>query len=102
MPSSLLSWNTHIRAIVKTPHVPGLHLERGRQLARLGRPDDARVALRDGLSRDPDRDIRTRILVQLAIITEDKAERTQLFEEAVRIDGNLVAAATARLALRQD
>jgi hypothetical protein len=39
--------------------------------------------------------------VQLAILVEDRAERTQLFEEAVRVDGNLVAAATARLALRQ-
>ena len=89
------------RAITSAPHVPGLYLERGRQLARLSRPDEARVALREGLSRDPDQDIRTRILVQLAVITEDKAERAQLFEEAARIDGNLVAAATARLALRQ-
>lgn len=89
------------RAIAKAPHVPGLYLERGRQLARLGRSDDARTALRDGLAREPDRDIRTRLLVQLAILVEDTAERTKLFEEAARIDGNLVAAATARLALRQ-
>jgi tetratricopeptide (TPR) repeat protein len=89
------------RAIAKAPHVPGLHLERGRQLARLGRAEEARAALRDALARDPDRDIRTRILVQLAILVDDRAERTQLFEEAVRVDGNLVASATARLALRQ-
>ena len=89
------------KALAKAPHVPGLHLERGRQLARLGRPDDARASLREGLARDPDRDIRTRILVQLAILVDDPAERTALFEEAVRVDGNLVASATARLALRQ-
>jgi len=89
------------RMIAKAPHVAGLHLERGRQLARLGRPDDARQALRDGLARDSDADVRTRLLVQLAILVEDKAERTKLFEEAVRLDGNLVASATAQLALRQ-
>ena len=89
------------RAIARAPAVPGLYLEYGRVLARLGQTEAARAALRDGLARDPDRDIRTRMLVQLAIVTEDKAERTQLFEEAVRIDGNLVASATARLALRQ-
>ena len=89
------------RTIAKAPHVPGLYLERGRQLARLGRPDDARASLREGLARDPDPDIRTRLLVQLAILTDDAIERTRLFEEAVRVDGNLVAAATARLALRQ-
>jgi tetratricopeptide (TPR) repeat protein len=89
------------KTIERAAHVPGLHLERGRQLARLGRPADAMAALRDGLARDPDPDIRTRLLVQLAILTDGKAERTQLFEEAVRVEGNLVAAATARLALRQ-
>lgn len=89
------------QTIAKAGHVPGLHLERGRQLARLGRPADAMAALRDGLARDPDPDIRTRLLVQLAILTEDKPERAKLFEEAVRVEGNLVAAATARLALRQ-
>jgi tetratricopeptide (TPR) repeat protein len=88
-------------ALAKAPQVPGLYLERGRQLARVGRTEDARAALREGLARDPDIDIRTRILVQLALIVEDKAERTKLFEEAVRTDGNLVAAATAQLALRQ-
>jgi tetratricopeptide (TPR) repeat protein len=87
--------------IAKAAHVPGLHLERGRQLARLGRPDEARSALRDGLARDPDPDIRTRLLVQLAIVTDEKAERIKLFEEAARVEGNLVAAATAKLALRQ-
>lgn len=89
------------RAIAATPQLPGLHLERGRQLARLGRNAEARAALRDGLARDPEPDIRTRLLVQLALLVEDRAERTMLFEEAVRVDGNLVAAATARLALRQ-
>ena len=87
--------------LAKAPHVAGLHLEKGRQLARLGRDDDARAAYRDGLARDPDPDIRTRLLVQLALVVEDASERTKLFEEAVRSDGNLVAAATARLALRQ-
>lgn len=89
------------RAIAKAPQVSGLYLERGRQLARLGRTEDARAALREGLARDPDIDIRTRLLVQLAILVEDKTERASLFEEAVRVDGNLVASATAQLALRQ-
>ena len=98
-PESKLALADH--TIAKAPHVPGLYLERGRALARLGRPDDARAALRAGLAREPDPDIRTRLLVQLAILIEDNAERTKLFEEAVRVDGNLVASATARLALRQ-
>jgi tetratricopeptide (TPR) repeat protein len=88
-------------ALARAPQVPGLYLELGRQLARLNRTEDARAALREGLARDPDIDIRTRLLVQLAILEDDKAERTKLFEEAVRVDGNLVASATAKLALRQ-
>ncbi|MBA3818147.1 MAG: hypothetical protein H0X17_04600 [Deltaproteobacteria bacterium] len=45
--------------------------------------------------------MRTRLLVQLAVLTADAAASAALFEEAVELDGNLVAAATARLALRQ-
>ena len=89
------------RAVAKAPHVAGLRLERGRVLARLGRHEDARAALRAGLACDCDADIRTRLLVQLAIVVDDPAERRALFERAVRENGNLVAAATAQLALRQ-
>ena len=52
-----------------------------------------------GLRREPD--IRTRLLVDLAVTLDPGEERTRLLREAAALNGNLVAMATAALCLRQ-
>lgn len=68
--------------------------------AGAGRESDARAALRAGLQADPDPDVRTRLLVELGTLTDDADERNGLYREAVTLNGNLLAAASAAVALR--
>ena len=58
----------------------------------------AATAARAGLSRDPDPDVRTRLLIALARVTRQPESR-RLLEEAIALDGNRVAAAMARVIL---
>lgn len=88
------------RLLARRPDLPPAHLYLGKNLARAGREADARAALRAGLAVDPDPDVRTRLLAELGTLTEDAAEREGLYREAVALSGNLVAAASAALALR--
>ena len=88
------------KLLTRRPGLPPAHLHLGRNLARVGRKADARAALRSGVTADPDPDVRTRLLAELATLTDDKAEREGLYREAVALNGNLVAAASAALALR--
>lgn len=83
-------------ALAAAPRVAALHYHRGRVLEELGRGDDAFAAFGAALACDPEPDIRTRILVQLAMLLEGD-QRAALLEEARALGGNLVAAAIARL-----
>ena len=82
--------------LAAAPRVAALHYHRGRALEELGRGDDAFAAFGAGLACDPEPDIRTRLLVQLALLL-DGDQRAALLEEARALGGNLVAAAIARL-----
>jgi tetratricopeptide (TPR) repeat protein len=84
----------------KRPGLPPAALQLGRVLARMGRTGDAEAALQSGLRYEPDPDVRTRILTELATIAPTKEVRTGLYGEAVALNGNLVAAASAKLALQ--
>jgi tetratricopeptide (TPR) repeat protein len=86
--------------LARRPGLPPAHLHLGRNLALAGREADSRAALRAGLAADPDPDVRSRLLVELATLTDDAAERERLYREAVAVGGNLVAAASAAVALR--
>ncbi len=88
------------RLLARRPGLPPAHLHLGKHLARSGREADACAALQAGLAADPDPDVRTRLLAELGTLTEDAAEREGLYCEAVALNGNLVAAASAALALR--
>ncbi|MBN9122202.1 MAG: tetratricopeptide repeat protein [Planctomycetes bacterium] len=88
------------RLLARRPGSPPAHLHLGKNLARAGRDADARAVLRAGLSASPDPDVRTRLLAELATLTEDTGEREALYREAVALNGNLVAAASAAVALR--
>ena len=84
-------------ALAATPHVAPLHFHRGRALGALGRVPEALEAFRAGLAADPEPDIRTRLLVALAVGLSPGDERAALLEEAIRSSGNLIAAASAKL-----
>jgi tetratricopeptide (TPR) repeat protein len=88
------------RLVARRPDLPGAHLHRAKALARSGREADARAALEAGLAADPDPDVRTRLLAELAVLSDEPAVRAARFREAVALNGNLTAAASAALALR--
>jgi tetratricopeptide (TPR) repeat protein len=86
--------------LARRPGLPPAHLHLGRNLALAGRKADARAAFVAGLTADPDPDVRTRLLVELATVTDGTADRQRLYREAVALGGNLVSAASAAVALR--
>ncbi len=88
------------QALGRTPDLAPLHLLHGQGLSRLGRTDEAQAAYRRGLASGPEPDTKARLLVELGILVADPAERTQLLREAQAAGGNLVAAASATLALQ--
>jgi tetratricopeptide (TPR) repeat protein len=77
-----------------------VHLHHGKHLLRIGRRPEADAALRRGLERAEEPDVRTRLLVDLAAITASADEKRRLLEEAVALKGNLVASAMAEVVLR--
>jgi tetratricopeptide (TPR) repeat protein len=87
-------------ALARAPHLAALHLERGKNLVRLARSEEARTAFRQGLACASESDVRTRLLVELGVLVEEQGERVSLLREAATLKGNLVAAATATLALK--
>lgn len=88
------------KLLARRPGLPHATLQLGKNLGRIGRIAEARAALRAGLAADPEPDVRTRLLAELATHADDAVERAKFFREAVALNGNLVAAASALLALR--
>lgn len=86
-------------ALQEAPQLALLHLARGRILRARSDPAAAE-ALRAGLSAAHDEDVRARLRLELATQVEDPGERRALLQGAAQGEGNLVAAATARLLLR--
>jgi hypothetical protein len=80
--------------------VPLFALLFGKVLQEAGRPTEAANVWREALNGDVDLDVRTRLLVDLSTVEEDARRRHQLLQEAAELNGNLVAAAGARLSLR--
>ncbi len=80
--------------------VPLFALLFGKVLQEAGRPQEAADVWREALQGDVDSDVRTRLLVDLSTVEEDAGRRRQLLQEAVELNGNLVAAAGAALSLR--
>jgi tetratricopeptide (TPR) repeat protein len=87
------------KLLARRPGLAPAQLLLAKNLARLGREADAMQALRAGLATNPEPDVRTRLLVNLAALTEDATERARLCREAVALNGNLVSAASAALML---
>lgn len=66
---------------------------------KVGAAAAAEVVARDGLQRNRDADVRTRLRVTLAQVAAP-AERQSLLEQAITLDGNRTSAAMARLMMR--
>jgi tetratricopeptide (TPR) repeat protein len=79
-----------------------LYLAAGDALSELDRQSDAVTLYRSGLAIAEEPDVHTRLLVALAVAVTDHSERNELFRGARELRGNLVAAATAELGLRQE
>ncbi len=88
-------------ALGREATVPWLHLLRARALHALGRDREAQEACRRGLALEGDGCVRTRILVELAVLLPPGNERRELLDRASSDpEGNLVAAASAQLVNR--
>jgi hypothetical protein len=85
-------------ALQTAPGLAILHLLKANALIDMKSIVAAAAAARAGLAREPDPDVRTRLLVALARVTRQPESR-RLLEEAVALDGNRIAAAMARVIL---
>lgn len=86
------------QALTDAPDLPILHLMKTNALLELKSVAAAEEAARAGLARDPDPDVRTRLLVALARVLK-APENRRVLEEAVTLDGNRIAGAMARVML---
>jgi tetratricopeptide (TPR) repeat protein len=91
--------NVADRALKLSPDLALLHHLRGKSLRALNQASAAESAYREGLACAAEPDIQTRLLVDLAAVISDPAERHQLLEQAVALNGNILASATARIVL---
>ena len=91
-----------IEAFAKNLRLPHLYLAHGENLVKAGRRDEAARFFQAGLKNALDPDLRTRLLVALGAVHPDKIEGARLFGKAVELNGNLVAAAQALIALKSD
>jgi tetratricopeptide (TPR) repeat protein len=89
------------KALARYPKLPALHLALGEVLARMGKHSEAEAAYREGLALAQEPDVRSRLLVALGGLIAPGDESRRLLVEAVELNGNLTAAATARVILRQ-
>ncbi len=85
-------------ALAQAPDLPILHLLKTNALIETKANPDAAAAARAGLAKDPDPDVRTRLLIALARVAP-AGEARKLLEEAVSLDGNRIASAMARVML---
>jgi hypothetical protein len=83
------------------PKLPPAYLLRGKSLVHLGRKQDAQSDFRQGLAHADEPDIKTRLLVELGVLLEDRQERADLLRRAQALNGNLMAGAVATLALKK-
>ena len=83
------------RAVSQWSGLAPLYLELGEAAGALGHHQEAEAAYREGLTHAEEPDVRTRLLVQLGVLTRSEAERDRLLREAEELEGNLVSAAMA-------
>ena len=90
------------KGLAQCPDLALLHLGLGKNLRAQQQGKEAAAAYRVGLDCAEEPDVRTRLLVDLAAVIESVDERHDLLNEAVALNGNLVAATTAALVLASE
>jgi tetratricopeptide (TPR) repeat protein len=88
------------KTLAEAADFAAVHLALAKNLRLTARPREAEAAARRGLAVAAEPDVRTRLLVELAAHLADGDEKRRLLQEAVDLNGNLVAAAMAALVLR--
>ena len=96
-------------AYQKDPTFAPMHLEYGKVLGDGGFKADSETAFRQGLKCAAESDVKTCLLVNLAVaatrnplnwsVTDSRQEQERVYREAVDLNGNLASAAMARLGL---
>jgi tetratricopeptide (TPR) repeat protein len=87
------------QALGRYPKLPALHLALGDALRALEQGEEARAAYREGLGHAEEPDVKTRLLVALGGSLPAGEEQRSLLEQAITLNGNLVAAAMAQTIL---
>lgn len=72
----------------------------GQLLQQTGKSKEAALLWQRALEGDVEPDVRSRLLVTLSAVEKEAKRRRQLLQEAVELNGNLIAAAGASLSLR--
>ena len=86
------------QAIDRFPDFAPFHLLCGELHGRLGNESEAERWYRSGLEHVQEPDLESRLLCALAgILPSGSAERTEIVQRAVNLDGSLVAMATTKL-----
>jgi tetratricopeptide (TPR) repeat protein len=88
------------QVLSRAPELALLHLLHGKNLRVCGQEGAAESAYRRGLACAEEPDVRSRLLLELATLVQEPGEKRGLLQEAHNPEGNLIAAATARLMLR--
>jgi tetratricopeptide (TPR) repeat protein len=88
------------QGLAQYPDLALLHQLHGLALRDLGQNAQAVAAWRRGLTCAEEPDVRTRLLADIAGLLDPGDERRRLLDEALTVNGNLVAAATARILLQ--
>lgn len=87
-------------ALRKTPDIALLYLYYANHLHEAGNRGEAEAACRKGLAYAAEPDVETRLLAKLGMLVESPQEKQRIFQQAVALNGNLVAATAAALALK--
>jgi tetratricopeptide (TPR) repeat protein len=87
------------RGLTLAPNLALLHHLLGKNARARGLIAQAETAYRRGLACAEEPDIQTRLLVELGVIVSSVEEKRRLLQQAIALQGNLVAAATATLVL---
>jgi tetratricopeptide (TPR) repeat protein len=82
--------------------IPLLALLVGIALHENGRAKEAAEMWRRAIENEAEPDVRTRLLVSLSGLEEDRAKRRDLLQQAAELNGNLIASAAAALSLRSE
>lgn len=87
-------------ALAAAPEFAWLRLHQGSALLAEGRRRDAENEFREGLEGEADDDVRSSLLVALATLLGARTEEgRRLHEDALMLDGNLLAQASGRVSL---